>query len=51
MTKLDVTTLTSISGGAAQATNNGVAINGNGNTVYYGNTSNSSSNSGSSKKS
>ncbi|WP_156387695.1 MULTISPECIES: hypothetical protein [unclassified Methylobacterium] len=51
MTKLDLTTLTAISGGAAQATNHGVAINGNGNTVYYGNTSNQSSNSGSSKKS
>ncbi|WP_156387694.1 MULTISPECIES: hypothetical protein [unclassified Methylobacterium] len=50
MTKLDLTTMTAISGGAAQASNGGVAINGDGNTVYYGNTANQSSNKGSSKK-
>jgi hypothetical protein len=56
MTKLDLNTMTTISGGGygggiAQASNGGVAINGNGNYVAYGNTTNHSSNSGSSKKS
>ncbi|MBX9931156.1 MAG: hypothetical protein K2Y56_06410 [Methylobacterium sp.] len=52
MTKLDLNAMTMISGGGgAQASNGGVAINGNGNVVHYGNTANNSSNSGSSKKS